>query len=204
MELNNSSFYELSYTESAGMNLLFYVAMFAVITLLSLTYLKHQFRDFFGQWKKYSLQILIGIGAIFGASIAVSMIFSLIDFTEVAENQQQWLDILASGPFGVFATVTSSVLLAPIVEEIVFRYAGFELVKKFNVNKKVYPYVVIMITSLMFGAIHIFGDNPLQALFYCSLGAVLGFFYYKSDNIIVPISIHLLWNLFGVMTMILV
>ena len=103
----------------------------------------------------------------------------------------------------MISTVGISILLAPIVEEMVFRYAAFNIVKKFNIPKKVYPWVVIITTSLFFGLIHVFGDEPLQILFYAALGVVLGFFYYKSNNIIVPIVIHLIWNTIGIITMII-
>jgi len=190
------------YFESAMSNLLFYSLFLILAIWLGFDYIKSQIKDFQKRSKSVLLYIGIGIGTIFGASMLVGLIYTLLDFTDQANNQEVWESIIASGTFGMVSTVVISVLFAPIVEEFVFRYGGFGLIKRFNLPEKVYPIVVIVSTSLMFGLIHILGDNPLQGLFYSALGAVLGFFYYKSNNIFVPIAIHMIWNTIGVLTMV--
>lgn len=184
-------------------NLTFYVIFLVLAIYLGYGYLKSQYDDFLKRPKSILFHIGIGIGTIFGASMVVGLIYTLINFTDQAENQGTWETIIASGTFGMISTVVISVFLAPIIEEIVFRYGGFGLIKRFNLPEKIYPFVVIITTSIMFGLIHILGDNPLQGLFYSSLGAVLGYFYYKSNNLIVPIVIHMIWNFIGVLAMVL-
>ncbi len=189
--------------ENAAINLLFYLFMAVVVLRLSKSYLKSQLANIKRDWKSLLFYIFIGVGMIFAASILVSIIYGLIDFNETSDNQDAWNTLIDSGTFGVVATILSSIVFAPIVEEIVFRYAGFGVLKIAFRDFKYLPLLQIVITSLAFGLVHVLSDNILQILFYSGLGAVLGYIYYKSKNIFVPITIHLLWNLFGVLYMIL-
>lgn len=194
---------QLEIFEGALANFLFYLTMGVLTIHLGYSYLKEQLHDAKQRWKTLLFNVLLGFGLIFGTSMLVSIIYTLIDFTQPAQNQSAWEEIISSGTFGVIATVASSVLFAPIVEELVFRYAGFSILRKFNISEKAYPYVAVIVTSFLFGFIHVMGDNLLQILFYSGLGAVLGFTYYRSKNILVPIAVHMIWNLMGVLTMIL-
>ena len=73
--------------------------------------------------------------------------------------------------------------MAPILEELIFR---FLMMKPFK-NKK----LALIITSLAFGIMHL---NVVQSTYAIILGLVLGYFYIKSDNILLPIILHMTIN----------
>ena len=87
----------------------------------------------------------------------------------------------------------SAALIAPLMEELVFRM-GF---KKIFKNK----YLFILISGLVFGGLHVIGNinTPYDYLFllpYCLPGIILAYVYYISDNIFASLGIHFIHNLF--------
>ncbi|OJG69375.1 hypothetical protein RV11_GL002875 [Enterococcus phoeniculicola] len=81
-------------------------------------------------------------------------------------------------------------IAAPITEEIVFRGGIIGLLFKD------YPIAGIIISSLIFGSIHL-STNFISFLIYTSIGFVLSYSYYKTKRLEVSISIHFLNNLIG-------
>lgn len=82
----------------------------------------------------------------------------------------------------------SSVIISPILEEILFRYS-FSKIK----NK----YIYIIISSLLFALVHISSFTELIFLIpYGFLGLAFTLTYYKNKNIISSIIIHTLHNYF--------
>ncbi len=92
--------------------------------------------------------------------------------------------------FPVYMTF-STVIFAPIVEEITFR----KTFKNIITNK----YFFVIISGIMFGIVHAsspFGINEyLMTIPYVLMGMVLSYIYYKSDNIFISMTIHALHNL---------
>ena len=88
----------------------------------------------------------------------------------------------------VFGAFISAVVISPIAEELIFR--GVLL----NRLKLVTPTIfAILISSLIFGAIHGFG-SIISAFVFAICMAIL---YLKTENICVPILAHFLNNLFA-------
>jgi len=104
-------------------------------------------------------------------------------------NQDANIAILKESPFIEFIC---AVILAPIVEELVFRRS----LKKGLLNKHLYA----IITGLLFGAIHIISslsNGPLMLLYlipYGALGISFGYAYAKTNNIYSTIIIHATHN----------
>ena len=80
------------------------------------------------------------------------------------------------------------VVIGPIMEEIIFRYAPL---------KRLLPYgefQAVLMTSVIFGLAH----GNLYQFFYCVAGGmVLGYLYARTRNILYPILLHILFNFFG-------
>lgn len=81
-------------------------------------------------------------------------------------------------------------LLPAVIEEMVFRG-----VIQHNFNKKYNIVFSILVASLLFGIAHM---NLSQFIFSFILGIFLGYVYYDSKNIIVPILFHFTNNLLAV------
>ncbi|MDL2246291.1 CPBP family intramembrane metalloprotease [Methanobrevibacter sp. OttesenSCG-928-K11] len=87
---------------------------------------------------------------------------------------------------GVLSGIISSVIIAPLFEELLFR--GIILQK---LNKRLGIIVSILISSILFGIIHDLGGIFSAFIF----GICMCILYIKSNNILVPIFAHALNNL---------
>ena len=96
--------------------------------------------------------------------------------------------------------IISSSLLAPIVEEGIFRL-GFRRVIKNN-------YLFIFISGFVFGLMHIFPTDLAlsvaltQGITYIAIGSLLSWVYVKTDNIWTVILLHSLNNLISMLAII--
>jgi membrane protease YdiL (CAAX protease family) len=105
-----------------------------------------------------------------------------------ASNDVKVINNLAASPL-IFGSMT--LIIKPIIEELIFRLSFKNVIK----NK----WLFIIISGVIFGAIHVvFSVNDIYQLLYlipyCSLGIAFSYMYYESDNILVPISFHILHN----------
>lgn len=85
------------------------------------------------------------------------------------------------------------VILAPIVEEIIFRGVVLE-----GFLQRYSPTKAILWSAFMFGFIHM---NPWQLIGGFGLGVLMGWVYYRTRNLWLPILIHLINNLFAFVLM---
>ena len=154
-------------------------------------------------WKKFkkdatayfnkNLKIyLISLGVIVFSNLIIQTLFS----TGIANNEKAIRDSLATEPFYMFF---SAVIFAPIVEELVFRVS----VRKIFSNK----WVFIIFSGLFFGMLHVITNyNQLSDLLfiipYSAPGIAFAYMLEKNDNIIVPMSFHLINN--GIMVSLLI
>ena len=93
-------------------------------------------------------------------------------------------------------------IFAPIVEELVFRCAlglfGEKIIKN--------DIVINVITAIIFSFFHLFKMklNIVEIIFYgiiyYMLGYACGYYYRKTDNIILSMYIHFIWNMFMVVS----
>lgn len=84
-------------------------------------------------------------------------------------------------------TIIELIFIAPIIEEIVFRFAEIELLRgKF---KKVFICIVI---SFTFAICHGYGIQGITSMFTFSLFLCL--IYYRFQNLVYPIAIHMFRN----------
>ena len=85
----------------------------------------------------------------------------------------------------------SSVFLAPVLEESIFRL-GFRAIFKNNT-------LFILASGLVFGSLHLMGmpfDNlfPIYLLSYCSCGIAFAYIMAKTNNIFVSMGFHFMHN----------
>jgi membrane protease YdiL (CAAX protease family) len=80
----------------------------------------------------------------------------------------------------------AAILLAPLAEEALFRGILYPFVKQLG-----YPRLAIWGTSLLFGAIHLSLTAFLPLTFFA---VVLVLVYERTDKLLAPITIHVLFN----------
>lgn len=147
-------------------------------------------------WGKIVGSVLGGWGLLFLANIVSSqLVFFLNNSNDASQNQQAINTIMNVHPWFMAAT---TVLLAPLVEELVFRKTLMGAMKRFP------PVLSILISSLFFGLIHVIsGGDFIFIIPYMAMGLPLGWSYYKHQNIWIPIGIHMMQNLFSTLVIIL-
>ncbi|MCU5265666.1 CPBP family intramembrane metalloprotease [Bacillus cereus] len=127
--------------------------------------------------------ILVGIVLVFLAQIIGSFLDkSLFQISTQSENTSSIVAAASISPIAII----SIVILAPLVEELVFRYATMNiLMKKF---KEVGS---IVISALFFAIMHF--DFPF-IFGYFFIGCVLAFVYKQSKQLLVSYIVHAMMN----------
>lgn len=140
---------------------------------------------------KVKYVIMAALTAIFLA-IASTFISALFEMLNIPmENQSMVVDAMKKMPV---ATSIVLIVLAPIVEEFVFRYSIFTFTKN--------PRNAIFVSSILFAVIHGIG---IATLLYFFMGACLGLLYYKTNkNIGASTLAHAINNALSVISMLLI
>ena len=85
-------------------------------------------------------------------------------------------------------------IFAPICEEIIFRFGIYEYLNK----KGISSIFSIIITSITFAIIHFYGINATIILVIISY--IWNYTYYKTNNLLYPILLHFIHNLYAIMS----
>ena len=169
------------------MSLLFeilYPALIAADIIIIIPMLIKAKKDNVKLFKKISFNemfFLFNLGIVL--NFIVSFVVNLIP--ETASGTYNELMNMVLLPANVPLIILATGILAPIVEEFVFRYAIIEIYS----NKK--RETAILISALMFGIAHF---NLIQSTYAFILGLVLGYLYYQEKNLLKPIIVHLIIN----------
>lgn len=132
------------------------------------------------------LSLMLGIGILLNFVISIGTTY--IPFPD---SWQQDLSLYTNAAITMppALTLICTGILAPIMEEIIFRYGIFKYLKKKNII------FAIVVSSLCFGIMHM---NIIQSGYAFLIGLVLAYIYNKTDNLLDPILIHIGVNLSSV------
>lgn len=146
----------------------------------------NKFKDTFS-WLTIPALIL----AFWGISILTSSLLqiSYLVFPSIIEAYSEMMEDLGLTDASLFA-VLSTVILAPISEELVFRGITLSLARRFTKRF----WLANIIQAVLFGVAH---GNLVQGLYAFILGMILGYVYKSYNNILVPMICHLLYNIMG-------
>ena len=174
----------------SGLNFWTYAIGAGLLTLLCLGFLR---RDFDRIWERplYILgQILLGYGLLMAANLLVSiLVYALMP--EANPNNEAILD-LAKADRGRILAIT--IVLAPLLEELIFRGGIFGLLRRWN------RWLAYVVCILVFGIYHVWHyalSDPLALLYllqYLPAGYVLCRSYEKTECIWTSILLHMLNN----------
>ena len=116
--------------------------------------------------------------AFIGQMIAANIEVYIFHIETSSENTENIMKITEIAP--LFSIIT--VIIAPILEEVVFRKIIFgTLYKRMNFI------LAGIISAVIFGLIHL---DPTHLLIYTAMGLVFAYLYVKTKRIIVPIIAH--------------
>jgi len=146
---------------------------------------------------------LVGIVAAYllasGLITIISTVLSTLFGITVAAGENTIIAVIEANPEVILYLIPVTVLVVAPGEELLFRGVVQGVLRR---SLGVGP--AIAGASLLFGGIHILsvgsGDAWTYVLVATALGAVLGLVYEYTENLVVPIVIHAIWNaaLFGI------
>lgn len=121
--------------------------------------------------------------------ILSNSIVTMFTKANIATNQEIIVNTLKKAPIYIFIT---TVFIAPILEELVFRLSFRKIFSHSN-------FLFILFSGFIFGSMHVIGSlsNITDLLFiipYSIPGFIFAYTYTKSENICVPISLHFIHN----------
>ncbi len=158
-----------------------------IISIILLILYKNKIIKDFREYDKEDLFITLKYWAV--SLVLMYITNSIISFfiPVLPQNELSNREIVASLPiFSLFAMS----IFNPFCEEICFRLSFNKI---FN-NK----YVYVIITSIIFGAVHISSFELKEFIFiipYMTMGVVMALGFYKTKNIFTSIFMHMIHNL---------
>ncbi len=184
---------------SAYVNLFVMLGAFLFFVIVYRSYFKFQFTEYYRDLLRKILFTGAAFIVLFFASIVSAIIMDLLNVGGTSVNQEALNAVADSTLYAKISLVIFTVILAPVIEEFVFRKAVFGLFWKSK------PIVPIILSGVIFGFIHVLADpNLIQVIPYLISGCTLAFMFYVSDkNLLVVIGAHSAYNLLGVIIMLL-
>ncbi len=172
-------------------NLLFYVSAFPI--LLGSTRLIQErpvrLSEFGVTLRKLGRQIFEGVGGFLLCLIPTVVALFATSFFRDPDKQNPLLKFLEADPSPelIAAIVAMACILAPLVEELLFR-----VVLQGWLQEKMRPTIAIWIVAILFCAVH--GLNDMLALM--PLALTLGYLFYYRYSYWTVVTTHALFNLF--------
>jgi len=117
-----------------------------------------------------------------------NLFIMLVTNNTTSGNEQAVRDMLVKSPIYAYF---SGVIFAPVAEELIFRRGLRNIFRNDT--------IFILISGLIFGGLHIITgySGVLDLLYlipYCTPGIVFAYILTKTDNVLIPISIHFMHN----------
>ncbi len=168
----------------------------AILTLIIIYIYRKNFipnlKDFKKNFKSYVDNYIKYWFLMLGLMIFSNLIITKFTTSAVAENQEAIIDLLNSFPV---YTIIITVFIAPFLEELVFRLSIRKIFAKTD-------FIFILFSGLLFGSMHVVGSfssltDLLFIIPYSIPGFIFAYVYTKTNNICIPIGLHMLHN--GVM-----
>lgn len=171
---------------------LLYIIQIVLLAIPMWNELKRDFVAFKNNFKLYLRNMLPRFGII--AIIYLFCTLFIMSFVAAIPTNQA---IINTWP--IYITAFLAIIVAPFTEELMFR--GF--IKKFIKNDVLF----VILSSLVFGGLHVTTANSLQQFLFIVPYSILGFAfslnYVKTKNIASNIFLHSAWNSLAVIGMIL-
>ncbi len=189
-------------------NVSFSLVLFIVEILLLILYwianknfLLAEIKDFNQNIKQNFVTITSWFAWIYILNFVSSVLISFLGTDSISNNQA---GIEASIQENLGFTLFSIIIIAPIVEEIVFRLSIFSLCIKKSKT------LAVVIASVLFGFLHIAGSlfagdfqDLIHILPYVSIGFCLCQCYLKTNNFIAVIILHAINNIVAALAIVL-
>ena len=164
------------------------VLLFFIWELRGTTGIARNFENLFVEKTRNEILYVFAINLLFAFlfTCLVSGIDLLIGFYDPGWVTGIDIDSVDFAPGAFLLSAVASIIFAPLLEELVFRGVVFNRLK---IRVGIVP--AMLISSFLFGIGHDFGGITSAFLF----GLCMCILYLKTDNILVPMSVHFTNNL---------
>lgn len=119
-----------------------------------------------------------------GISIFFSIVLNLIQNILGISLMESSLGI-SNDPLYVLYSLLTAILVAPILEELIFRGVILQSLKKYDAK------MAVILTGICFGLMHM---NFFQGSMHMFTGIILAYVCVKQDSILLPILCHMFYN----------
>lgn len=194
LELLNIDYDTLSITNQTLLSLFSSLVMIIILIIIYRKSLKKDLKDFKDHYKEY---LDLGLKCwIMGLVImcACNLLIGLLTPVKEANNEVLVQEMLKTTPLLSFISAT---FFAPFIEEMLFRKSLGDIYEN--------NYIKIFMCALVFGSLHVIFSmtsawDLLYILPYGALGGAFAYILTKKNNILIPITFHMLHN--GIITII--
>lgn len=131
--------------------------------------------------------VLLGFAVQHVISLLMAVIYAIMP--SAMDQYTEMIDSSGISQYSILWAV-STLILPPIVEEIIFR----GLILQYLGRAGARFLVANLIQAVLFGVFHM---NFVQGIYTALLGFLLGWLAYRYDSILVPMVLHAIFNLFG-------
>lgn len=131
--------------------------------------------------------VLLGFAVQHVISLLMAAIYAIMP--SAMDQYTEMIDSSGISQYSILWAV-STLILPPIVEEIIFR----GLILQYLGRAGARFLVANLIQAVLFGVFHM---NFVQGIYTALLGFLLGWLAYRYDSILVPMVLHAIFNLFG-------
>lgn len=175
-------------------NALAYLVMFILLIIL-------YYRQIFGAIKQFHMngqEIGFLTGLWFGAVALQVVIAILLDSLDIVNYNRVGLEEDATK--GVYVlSMLATVLCGPMVEEFIYRFWIYRMVRKINVLLAGFVCVCLFALSHVWSSVWIYHDFRLilNALIYVPIGIATVIAYEKNKNILCALLLHVALNAFA-------
>ncbi len=142
----------------------------------------------------HGLNFINALASIAAGFVAHGLITVLLEnlkpMTDVITQYEQQMEWMREG--NVFLLLAVTLIVAPIVEEVVFRGVLIS-----SLGKVITPIGALVVTSILFGVSH---GNLVQGMYSLILGLILGFIRIRSKNLWNSILMHITFNASNIIT----
>lgn len=177
-------------TEVSGLlftNIAVYLLLLIAVCLLFGSELQKEWQQ---EKKKIAVQI-VKYGMVF--LVLGIVVARTAEWLEIPTTSNQETLIQMIGAADLFTGVIIIGIAGPIIEEIIFRYIIMGKICIYGKKR------AVIISSVLFGMIHLDGFSFAELFIYTLLGVYLGAIYNKTKKITVSIGVHCFYNLVNVL-----
>ncbi|MFA6308453.1 MAG: CPBP family intramembrane glutamic endopeptidase [Clostridia bacterium] len=129
----------------------------------------------------YLASVLLGISLL----LPISLLIKLFSIDKLSSDSQELMNSIINGN-SLFIAILGIGILAPIIEEVIFRGLILTELKKITAIP-----AAIIIQGMLFGIYH---GNLQQAIYASVLGIVLGYVCVKTGSLFCSILVHIFFN----------